>query len=133
MKYPRNEIWFKKVYQEDIKKEAINIIYRPEDRICNGKNEKCFKPGEELILRVLEKSGDDKRGIKPEFVEGLIKRVRVKRMKKISIDDLTNEDFVGSYPDVHNNEQLRYHLGKIYNQIPSYFKTVTKIEIEYLN
>lgn len=133
MNFPRNEIWFRKVYQKDVENKAITIIYRPDDRICDGSKKKCFELGEEVTLRVLEKPGDDKRKIKPEFAKGLIKKVKILNMKKSSVDELKTEDFIGSYPDIKNSEQLRYHLGKVYNNIPENFTTVTKITLEYLD
>ena len=132
MKYPREEIWERKAYEEDIRKKKLTTLFRPENRICDGKKKKCFCNGEKLILRVLEIPGKDKTKSKPIFVKNLTKLVKVKSIKKRLINSLTKEDFRGSYPNIKTVKELKYYLGLIYNRIPSSFSEVTKIKIQYM-
>ncbi len=131
MNFPRDELWFRKVYENLVEKGEITTIFRPGDRICGDLRKKCFVPGETLTLRVLEKPGDGDRKIKPVFSH-TVREVRVTNMDVVNIDELKEEDFEGSYPNVHTSEDLSYHLGLIYNKNPDSFDKVTKIQIEYL-
>lgn len=131
MKYPRNEIWIRKVYEDLVKEEKLKVMFRPGERICDGKKEKCFHPGEEVLLRVLERPGDSERNIEPQFT-GTVRKAKIKEMKEIKIEELTEKDFEGSSPDVQNIEQLKYHFGLVYNLSLVEIEKVTKIEIEYL-
>ncbi len=57
MKYLRNEIWERKVYEYIIKEEKLKTLFRLGDRVCGNGKLKCFYEGEEITLRVLEKPG----------------------------------------------------------------------------
>jgi len=132
MKYPRNEIWERKVYESLIKNRQLTILFRPGDRVCDIGKVKCFNEGEEVTIKVLKKPGDSHRDIKPEF-SSVIEKGIIEEIKKISLSSLLRKDFKNSYPNVTSQETLRYHLGLIYNKEPSSFKEVTKIKIKYLN
>jgi len=132
MKYPRNEIWVRKVYEELILNGKLTTLFRPGDRIGDNKKTKYFNKGEGVIVRVLEKPGDEERNIEPEF-SPLIRKARIKEMKKVDLSSLLREDFEDSYPNVTNQDTLRYNLGLTYNKRPDSFSRVTKIKIKYLD
>lgn len=132
MRFPREELWVRKAYEGLVRSEKLKVVFRPDDRRSNGNNHKYFHEGEKVTLRVLDKPGDEQRGIHPEF-SGLTKIVRIKSISLHKIDELSAPDFCGSSPDVQSQEQLRYHLGLIYNKLPGDFVDTTKLEIEYTN
>lgn len=132
MKYPRKEIWERKVYEPLIKSEKLTTLFRPGNRICDVGKVKCFNNGEEVTIKILEKQGDDIRNIEPVF-SPTIKKARIEEIKENSLPSLLKKDFKNSYPNATNQKTLRYHLGLIYNKEPNSFKEVTKIKIEYLD
>ena len=131
LKYPRNEIWERLVYEDLIREEKLKVLFRPASRICDGKKSKCFYLGEEVVLKVLKKPGDDERGIEPMFTS-LVKRVEIQGLKEVFLSSIKEKDCVGSYPNVLDEETLRYHLGLVYNKKLTSFEKITIIKLKYL-
>jgi len=130
LKYSRNEIWERKVYEDVIKKGELKVLFRPGDRVCGDGKTKCFYEGEEVRLRILERPGNEKGNVVPLFTP-LVKNVKILKLKKMFLSSLVEKDFINSYPDVTNVEGLKYHLGLVYDENPNFFREVTKIELGY--
>jgi len=133
-KYPRNDIWERKPYEALIADGSLTTFFRPGDRVTQT-NEKIFKNGETLTMRILEKPGCEERGFVPIFDSNHFRHIKVVEIYRKNIEKLTAQDFKGSSPDVQNITQLRYNLGITYNRpIDSKtFNEVTVIKVEYLD
>jgi hypothetical protein len=131
MEYPRDDLWERKPYESLIADGSLTTFFRPGDRV-NQNNKKHFKKGETLTIRILEKPGDEERGLVP-VLNGHIRKARVADIYKKNIENLTSEDFKGSSPDVQDVLQLRYNLGITYNRPVELFKEITVVKVEYLD
>ncbi len=126
----KNEMAFRKIYLPFLKKETLTVVFRPSGRSCG--NFRGYCPGQEVILRVIEKVGADWKMIPPVFMH-FKKLARIKSAEERLISSLRKETFRGSSPDVQDKKSLRYHLGLIYNLAPAQVgPKVTRIEYEYI-
>lgn len=131
MEYPRDDLWERKPYEPLIADGSLTTFYRPGDRV-NQNNKKHFRTGETLTIRILEKPGDEERRLVPLF-NGHFRKARVVKIYKKNIENLTEEDFEGSSPDVQNILQLRYNLGITYNRPIDSFEEITVVKVKYLD
>ena len=131
MELPRNEIAFRKEYEELVLLNALTTVFRPGNRIFP--NWRGYKPGEVITARIIEKCGCDEKEIAPLFNHHKIK-VQVASIRTHHIDELTAAHFAGSSPDVHDIQSLKDHLAHIYGKpISAYDDEITRIELAYIS
>ena len=84
-------------------------------------------------LEVLGDPDQDRYEIAPVF-NPVQRLVRIESIEVKPIEELTAEDFIGSSPDAHDIESLKFQMGLIYDQSPESFEgsDVTRITIHYL-
>ena len=128
---PRDEIGFRKIYENLVRDRKITTIFRPGERVCGI--DKGFCGGEILNVKIIEKVGADWANLPPKTTNH--SQVRVLSVLNIPIGSLTDIDFEGSSPDIFNKQSLIYNLGIIYN-LPSSELTnetiITKTTFAYL-
>lgn len=131
MELPRDEIAFRKEYQELVLDRSIRTVFRPGNRVFP--NWRGYRLGEIVTARIIDECGSDELNIPPLFNEHRV-RVRIASLFVTSIDNLTSEDFAGSSPDIYDVESLEEHLRYIYRRpIDVFSRKVTRIGLEYLN
>lgn len=132
MNLRRDEMAFRIIYLELLRKKELTTVFRPGNRIFP--NNRGYKPGEIVTVRVIEVLGNDELEIAPRFIEEKFK-IQIEAIDVVNIEALTNPDFIGSSPDVQNVMQLKYHLGLIYNKPINAFDNseVTRIYFKYLD
>ncbi len=131
MELPRNEIAFRKEYEDQVLLNQLTTVFRPGNRIFP--NWRGYKPGEVVTARIIEKCGCDEREIPPQFNDHKVK-VQIASIVTLFVDELTNEHFSGSSSDVHNVESLKEHLAQIYgNPVEHYGNQITRIELAYIS
>ena len=128
-----NEIFFRKIYWPLIRAGLITTIFRPGKRLTA--KEYGFYPGQQVTIRIIEHVGADWAGLQAELSPSLLRRVRIDSVVAKKVKEVTEEDFRGSSPDVHDQASLRYQLGIIYNLFPDEigpdsFVTITKFAYE---
>jgi len=131
---PADEIAFRRIYQNLLEQERLTTVFRPGGR--GRKDYRGYAEGDIIKAKVLQNVGADWAGVAPEFVPDFEKRIRIISNQQKALDSLTEKDFEGSSPDVHDVESLRYHLGVIYNLSPESLNGksfVTKIGFEYVH
>jgi hypothetical protein len=128
MSFPRDELWFRKVYQDELAAGTLTRIFKPGNRIYP--ESKGFMPGECVKLRILEAPGNDKTGALP-LLNGFCRSATIENIVLTNIDALTPPDFIGASRDIHDTLTLRYHLGIIYDKKPQDFKQISIIDILY--
>jgi hypothetical protein len=128
---PRDEIAFRKEYQELVLDRSITTVFRPGNRVYP--NWRGYRLGEIVTARIIDECGSDEHNIPPLFNEHRVK-VRIASLLVTKIDALTNADFEGSSPDIHDVESLEEHLRYIYRRpIDAFSRKVTRIGLDYLN
>lgn len=126
----RDEIAFRKQYQDLVTKKLLTTVFRPGNRVYP--KWRGYKQGEIVTVRVIEQKGCDKKGVPPVFNQIKIP-VRIKRILVQDIHTLDQHDFSGSSPDVCDISSLKKHLHYIYGKKTEHFnQQVTKIDLEYL-
>ncbi len=128
---PRDEIAFRKEYQELAVERKLTTVFRPGNRVYP--NWRGYKEGEIVTLRVIEKCGCDEECIPPIF-NNIRLKVKIASIKVVDIETLSTLHFYGSSPDVHDIPSLKQHLGRIYRKPHSHYDNgqVTQICITYL-
>jgi hypothetical protein len=130
MYLPRDEMAFRKRYEELVTKQLLTTVFRPGNRVYP--QWRGYKPGEIVTARVIEQYGSDEKGIPPVFKPIKI-LVRIKNIRVKNIHALDAHDFSGSSPDVCDIQSLKQHLHYIYGKDVRYFnQQITKINLEYL-
>lgn len=127
-----NEMAFRKIYWPLLKNEQITVIFRPSVRLCGDYRGYCI--GQKVKARVIDKVGADWAMIPPKFVRGFFKKIIIEKVEIKKIDELKQEDFMGSSPDIQNADSLVYHLGVVYNLFSDELNRdmfVTKITFSY--
>lgn len=131
MELPRDEIAFRKKYQDLVLDRSITTVFRPGNRVYP--NWRGYRLGEIVTARIIDECGSDELNIPPRFNEHRV-QVRIASLDVTSIDSLTSDDFEGSSPDIHDVESLEEHLMYIYRRpIDAFSRKVTRIGLEYLN
>lgn len=118
----RNSLGFRIVYKPLIINGSLTTIFRPN----LPKYKKLYPIGELVSARIIKHPGDEKNKIVPLYTDDKL-FVRIKSINSVRIKELKPEDFIGSSPDVHDQESLAYHLGLIYNEAADVFGPETKI------
>lgn len=108
-----NEIAFRKIYRGLLEQEKITVIFRPGKRFCGDFRGYCAE--QKATIRVIDSAGADWAMVPPKFVPGFSKKVIITEIETKTLGELTEVDFKGSSPDVHDKESLKYNLGIIYN------------------
>ena len=131
MNLPRDEMAFRKEYQGLVLQRKLTTIFRPGNRIYP--NRRGYKPGEVVTLRVIEKVGDDSKKIPPTFNDIKLK-IKIAEIQVQNIEELSEQDFIGSSEDVQDITSLKRHLSHIYRKPISYYhkQLITRIKIMYL-
>jgi hypothetical protein len=151
-KAPRREIWFRKIYADDVMAKRVKTIFRPgwRVRIRTGRRPpkalaagkipnasiKAQSAGEHSRVRIIDTVGTD--ATRPKIIGRRLLRpnkpivitsVKVMRFGKIKAHDLT-----GSTSNIGDRNDLKYEMGSIYNLSPRRFArrgiwvTITKFE-----
>jgi len=131
---PRYEMAFRQIYQPFLKNRELKVVFRPGKRVCESYRGYCL--GEIITARILSKVGADWAEIKPVFFKNIKFKIKIDKMEVISFEDLKEEHFVGSSPDVYDAKSLAFHLGVIYNLpmntfVPGY--KLTRITFSYID
>lgn len=108
-----NEIAFRKIYRGLLEQGKITVIFRPGKRFCGDFRGYCAE--QEATVRIIESAGADWAMIPPKFVHEFSKKVIITEVETKTFGELTESDFRGSSPDIHDKESLKYNLGIIYN------------------
>lgn len=133
-KLPASDMAFRKVYKDLLEKKLVTVIFRPGRRLCGEFRSYC--EGDIVTARVIKEVGLDRARVAPKFLKSPVKRIKIKNVRAILMNELSKEDFIGSYPDVYDKETLIYHLALIYNidyeSLASNDAVVTRTEFDYL-
>jgi len=126
---PRNEMAFRRRYQNLLLARKITTVFRPGDRI--HPNWRGYVEGETVTARVIEQIGSDELGVPPLFNSIRIP-IKIVKLDVKPIDSLGPEDFHGSSPDVTNSGSLESHLIGIYGKsVGEFGGQVTRIQFSY--
>jgi len=126
----RDEMAFRKRYEELVTKQLLTTVFRPGNRVYP--KWRGYKLGEIVTARVIECYGCDEKGIPPVFKPIKIP-IRIKSILVKDIHALDQHDFSGSSPDVCDIQSLKRNLHHIYGKNTDYFnQQITKINLEYL-
>jgi hypothetical protein len=127
--FPRDEIWIRNVYEPEVMSGSLTRIFKPYNRIYP--NNKGFKLGEEVKVRIVDVPGNDVTNCRP-LVREDYRRATIENLVVTNIEKLKPKDFKGSSKDVYDITSLRYNLGLIYGNIPEAFDVITIIDIKYI-
>ena len=129
MELPRDEIAFRKEYEGLVLDRTIRTVFRPGNRIYPSW--RGYRPGEIVTARIIDRCGSDELAIPPLFNDHRV-RVRIAALRYMHIDELTDEDFDGSSPDIFDVASLEEHLLYIYRRpIEAFGRMVTRIGLDY--
>lgn len=130
MELPRDEMAFRKRYEDLLVARKITTVFRPGNRVYP--NRRGYIPGEQVMARVIERCGSDEAGVAPLF-NGLRIPIQITALTLKTIDGIDEEDFAGSSPDVYDRESLEDHLEGIYQKpIDCFDGAVTRIQFRYV-
>jgi hypothetical protein len=130
MELPRDEMAFRKQYEDLLHAGEITTVFRPGNR--HYPNWRGYVSGEVVTVRVIEQCGSDALGVPPLFNETRIP-IRITSLTVKTIDHMCDDDFEGSSPDVFDQESLAEHLQEIYQKpIECFDGAVTRITFSYL-
>lgn len=113
LELPKDEMAFRRTYRALLENEDITTVFRPGQRDCGRWRGYC--PGQIVTARVIEEPGLDRAMVPPKFISGVEKIIMIESLEVKKIRELVAKDFHGSSPDIRSIEQLRWHLGVIYN------------------
>ena len=129
MDLPRDEMAFRKCYQDLVVNELLTTVFRPGNRVFPSY--RGYKPNEVVDARIIEKPGSDLENVAPVF-SNIKVQIKIATIDVISIDSLRSMHFDGSSPDVQSVDQLLEHLEGIYNKpIDEFDHQVTRIQFDY--
>lgn len=130
MDLPRDEMAFRKRYEQFLLQRTITTVFRPGVRVYPSR--RGYIEGETVTARVIGLCGSDEFGIPPLFNDTRIP-IQIASLTVKPIDEVEPEDFEGSSPDVFDRESLEQHLAGIYQKpIDCFEGTVTRIQFRYL-
>lgn len=131
MELPRDQMAFRKRYQDLLLTRRLFTVFRPGNRLYP--NRRGYIPGEVVTARVIEIPGSDEAQIAPVFNDLEVK-IEIDAIEVKNVHDLEGSDFEGSSPDVHDLNSLKQHLQEIYERpIAEYDNLVTRIHFRYLD
>lgn len=131
MKKTTDAIGFRMVYRNLVLSHSLTTIFRPD----NPKYKELYCCGPIVEGRIITEPGNSRLNINPAYTDDAV-YLKAKSVRRIALQDLKPEDFIGSSPDIQNVQELIYHLGMIYNKPAEEFMPDTKvirIELEYVN
>lgn len=127
---PRDEMAFRKQYQDLLIARAITTVFRPGDRVYPAP--RGYRRGERVTARVIETPGSDALGVPPTF-NAVSAPIMIREVKRLRLDALRPNDFRGSSPDVRDRESLLAHLLEIYGPpLERFGGIVTRIRFRYV-
>ncbi|MFT7245214.1 MAG: hypothetical protein ACI82A_002579 [Candidatus Azotimanducaceae bacterium] len=130
MELARDEMAFRKRYQQLVIDRQLTTVFRPGNRIFP--KYRGYKLNEVISARIIEKPGCDESNVAPLFND-IKMPLQIAAIETININDLRSAHFEGSSPDVQTVEQLVDHLESIYNQSVGHFDNeITRIGFTYL-
>lgn len=129
MNLPRDEMAFRKQYEDLLLAREITTVFRPGNRVYP--NRRGYIPGEHVTARVIERCGCDERRVPPLFNATRIP-IQITSLTVKMLDVVEEDDFEGSSPDVHDRDSLVEHLVGIYQRPVVCDGTVTRIRFRYL-
>jgi hypothetical protein len=130
MELPRDEMAFRKQYEELLCAQELKTVFRPGNRLYP--NWRGYIPGEVVTARVIERCGSDELRVPPLFNDTRIP-IKITSLMAKKIDRMKMDDFCGSSPDVFDQKSLNDHLQHIYQKpIECFDGVVTKITFEYV-
>jgi len=130
MDLSRDEMAFRKRYEQIVVDRQLTTVFRPGNRIFP--RYRGYKLNEIISARIIEKPGCDESNVAPLFND-IRMPLQIAAIETININDLKSAHFEGSSPDVQTVEQLVIHLESIYNQSMSQFDNeITRISFTYL-
>jgi hypothetical protein len=126
----RNEMAFRKRYEQTVFDGTLTTVFRPGNRMFP--NWRGYKKGEQITARIIKKVGNDAKLISPVFTKNK-KQVKIKNIEVININNLNKKDFIYSCPNVKTIDDLKKQFVWVYNKKPEeYNNIVTKIQLEYV-
>jgi hypothetical protein len=130
MELPRDEMAFRKEYEELLLSQKITTVFRPGNRVFP--NRRGYLPGETVTARVIEACGSDEQGVPPLFNDTRVP-IRITALTVKVIEGVEEPDFAGSSPDVYDRDSLEEHLFGIYGKpIDCFHGAVTRIQFRYV-
>jgi len=131
MDLPRDEMAFRKRYQQLVVDRQLTTVFRPGNRIFP--KHRGYKLNEVITARIIEQPGSDENNVAPLFND-IKMPVQIAAIETVNIEDLAPAHFDGSSPDVQTVQQLVDHLESIYDQSMGQFDNeVTRISFMYLS
>ena len=121
------EMAFRKIYKDLIEKRSLTRVFRPGARPCGGY--KGFCPEDEVFFSIIEETGSDlpPNPHPPLLAPEPAAHARITEVRVLKLDQLSEDYFVGTGPDVTSQETLRRHLGLIYNLPPEKLEATTDV------
>jgi hypothetical protein len=130
MELPRDEMAFRKQYEDLLLARKITTVFRPGNRVFP--NRRGYIPGETVTARVIEKCGSDEQSVPPLF-NGTRVPIQITALTVKVINGVEEQDFAGSSPDVYDRDSLEGHLLDIYQKpINCFDGAVTRIQFRYV-
>lgn len=131
LELPRDEMAFRLEYEPLMRARTLTTVFRPGNRLWP--NWRGYQPGEIVTGRVIARPGSDALRIPPVFTAARFP-LHIDSIAVMAPDTLTDNDFIGSSPDVHDVLSLRDHLLAIYGKPLSAFDDLlTRITFTYLD
>jgi hypothetical protein len=130
---PPDEMAFRKIYKGLLESGKLTTVFR--SGIRTGGKFRGYSKGDIVTARVIDQVGLDRAKVAPVFLASPVRKIRIESCVSKRSNQLLPKDFVGSSPDVHDQESLAYHLGLIYNLDVSSLvgeAMVTRIHFTYL-
>lgn len=126
----RDEMAFRKRYEDALLARAITTVFRPGNRIYPAW--RGYRLGEVVSARVIERPGSDLEGVPPVF-NAIRIPIRITAIALRRIAELTAADFEGCAEDVGCAQSLLAHLDGIYGDWPERAAgIVTRIHFRYI-
>ncbi len=126
-----NQMAFRKPYAELVLDGKLTTVFRPGHRLAG--DERGYRPNQMVMARIIDRPGLDWACIEPAFVPEVTRCLRIDQVYVKAVADLELSDFVGSSPDIHDQQSLLYHLGVVYNLSPNEIEEVTVIKFSFMS
>lgn len=122
----RFEFWFRKEYEDLVINKKLTQFVRPGVR--KSPDPKGTNVGEKVLVRIIEVPSliKEEAVLNPNVLEADVVKLEPKK-----IEEMTNEDFIGTSPDADTKDGVISQLEKIYNTDFSKDDIVTVFEIRY--
>lgn len=127
----RFDVAFRMPYMQLLQERSITKFIRPDKRIFPN-HPKSYFIGQEVTAKVIEQPGSDILNIEPVFTYDFHIRLRITSVHAKALRELTSEDIQGLGPGCTCQQDVRIHLGIIYNKIYTFESIITLNEFEYI-